>query len=141
MSAGTGEIEAQKAKIKLVVDQFEQFWETQDMGLLSGIMAHDPEMVNYGTDAGEYFIGWEALKESVEKMLPYLSNTKITVRDQVIAVHSSGHVAWFSQVWDWDLMVDGQPVHSDGQRLTGVLERRNGNWVFVQFHNSVPVSG
>lgn len=47
----------------------------------------------------------------------------------------------FTQVWDWDFLMEGQPVRSEGQRLTGVLEKRNGNWVFVQFHNSVPVSG
>lgn len=135
------DIQAEKAKVRSVVDQFEQFWETQDMELLSRIMAHDVDMVNYGSDAAEHFVGWEALKESVEKMLLSLENTKITVKDQVIKVHPSGSVAWFSQVWDWDLVIEGRPVHSDGQRLTGVLEKRNGNWVFVQFHNSVPVSG
>ena len=135
------DIKAEKAKVKSVVHQFEQFWETQDMELLSRIMAHDADMVNYGSDAAEHFVGWEALKESLERMLPSLENIKITVRNQVIKVHPSGNLAWFSQVWDWDLVIEGQPVHSAGQRLTGVLEKRNDNWVFVQFHNSVPVSG
>jgi len=111
------------------------------MELLLRIMAHDADMVNYGSDAAEHFVGWEALKESLERMLPSLENIKITVRNQVIKVHPSGNLAWFSQVWDWDLVIEGQPVHSAGQRLTGVLEKRNDNWVFVQFHNSVPVSG
>ena len=133
------EIEAEKAKVKSVVDQFEQFWETKDMELLSRITAHDTGMVNYGSDAPEYFVGWEMLRESVGKMLPSLQNIKITVKDQVIKVHHSGEVAWFSEVWDWDLVVEGKPVRSEGQRLTGVLEKRSGNWVFVQFHNSVPV--
>lgn len=133
------EIEAEKAKVKSVVDQFAQFWETKDMELLSRIMAHDTDMVNYGSDAPEYFVGWEMLRGSVEKMLPSLQNIKITVRDQIIRVHHSGEVAWFSEVWDWDLVVEGKPVRSEGQRLTGVLEKRSGNWVFVQFHNSVPV--
>jgi len=26
-------------------------------------------------------------------------------------------------------------------RVTGVLEKRDGNWVFVQFHISAPISG
>ena len=135
------DIEAEKAKVKSVVDQFEQVWETEDMALFSRIMAHDADMVNYGTDAAEHFVGWEVLKEAVEKMFPSLENTKITVKDQVIKVHPSGNVAWFSEVWDWDLVVEGKPVRSEGCRFTGVLEKRNGNWVFVQFHNSVPVSG
>jgi len=133
------ENEAEKAKVKSVVDQFEQFWETKDMELLSRIMARDADMVNSGTDAAEYFVGWESLKESVEKMLPSLEKIKITVKDQVVKVHHSGEVAWFSEVWDWDLVVEGKPMRSEGQRLTGVLEKRSGNWVFVQFHNSLPV--
>lgn len=133
------DVEAEKVKVKSVVDQFEQVWETEDMELLSRIIAHDADMVNYGSDAAEHFVGWEALKEAVEKMFPSFENTKLTVKDQVIKVHPSGNVAWFSEVWDWDLVVEGQPVRSEGQRLTGVLEKRNGNWVFVQFHNSVPV--
>lgn len=138
---GKGDIQAEKAKVKLVVDQFAQVWETNDAKLFSRIIAHDADMVNYGTDATEYFVGWEGLKEAVEKMLLSFKNVSITVKDQVIKVHPSGYVAWFSQVWDWNLAIDGKPFHSDGQRFTGVLEKRNGVWVFVQFHNSVPVSG
>ena len=35
------DIGAEKANVKLVVDKFEQVWETKDMELLSRIMAHD----------------------------------------------------------------------------------------------------
>jgi len=130
---------AEKAKVKSVIDQFKQVWETEDMGLFSKIMAHDADLVVYGSDAPEHWVGWEPLKESVEKMFPALENTKITVKEQSIKVHPSGNVAWFSEVWDWDMVLEGKAVRSEGQRLTGVLEKRNGNWVFVQFHNSVPV--
>jgi len=141
MSACTPQVdlEAEKAKVKTVVDQFTQVWETEDVELFSRIMAHDADMVNFGSDAPEHFVGWEALKEAVEQMFPSFENTKIAVKDQVIKVHPSGHVAWFSQIWDWDLVVGGQPVRLEGCRFTGVLEKRNGNWVFVQFHNSIPV--
>ena len=111
------------------------------MELFSRIIAHDADMVNYGTDAAEHFVGWEALQKAVEEMFPAFENIKITVKDQVIKVHSSGTVAWFSQVWDWDLVAEGQPVSAPGCRFTGVLEKRNNSWVFVQFHNSVPVAG
>jgi uncharacterized protein (TIGR02246 family) len=141
MSACTPQvdIEAEKAKVKSVVDQFTQVWETEDMELFSRIMAHDADMVNFGSDAPEHFVGWEALKKAAEEMFPAFENTTITVKDQVIKVHPAGNVAWFSQLWDWDLEVEGQPVRLEGCRFTGVLEKRNGNWVFVQFHNSVPV--
>ncbi len=133
------DLEAEKAKVKSVVDQFEQVWETNDMELFSRIMAHDSDMVVYGSDAPEHWVGWEPLKESVEKMFPSFENNRITVKEQAIKVHPAGNVAWFSQVWDWDMVLEGKAVRSEGQRLTGVLEKRNDNWVFVQIHNSVPV--
>ncbi len=133
------DLEAEKVKVKIVIDQFTQVWEKEDLELFSRIMAHDADMVNFGSDAPEHFVGWEALKAAVEEMFPAFENTKIAVKDQVIKVHPSGQVAWFSQIWDWDLAVGGQPVRLEGCRFTGVLEKRNGNWVFVQFHNSVPV--
>ena len=127
-------------KVKSVVDEFKQFWETEDMSLLSTIMAHDSDMVNYGTDANEIFVGWNALKDSIQKILPEIEKTKITVRNQHINFDMSGNVAWFSQIWDWNLVFGGQPIQLPNQRLTGVLEKRNGNWMIVQFHNSVPVT-
>ena len=133
--------EAETAAVKAVVDQFAQVWETEDMALFSKIIAHDAGLVFYGTDAAEHFVGWPALQEASEEMFTAFENTKITVRDQVIDVHPSGTVAWFSQEWDWDLVAEGQPVSAPGGRFTGVLEKRNGDWMFVQFHNSVPVAG
>lgn len=133
------DLATEKTSVKKVIDQFAEFWQTHDMEVFSKIMAHDGDMVNYGSDTSEHFIGWKDLKDSVEKMLPSLQDTKITVQDQVIRIVSEGNVAWFSEVWDWNLKMGGNPVQINGQRLTGVLENRNGNWVIVQFHNSVPV--
>jgi ketosteroid isomerase-like protein len=133
-------IAAEMPKIKEAVDRFTQTLQNEDMALLSRSMAHDADMVNFGTDAAERWVGWENLKTAVEKQFASFDNTKLTVRDQVIKMHPCGEVAWFSEVADWDLMAQGQPVHIDGSRVTGVLEKRDGEWVMVQFHASVPVS-
>ena len=137
----TIDIESEKSRVKTVVDHFEQVWETEDMELFSRIIAKDADMVNYGTDAAERFVGWEELKKAVEQMFPSFENINLTVKNQVIKVHPAGKVAWFSEIVDWDLVAEGQPARIDGCRFTGVLEKRNNDWVFVQFHNSVPVSG
>jgi uncharacterized protein (TIGR02246 family) len=131
--------ELEKPNIKKAIDQFEEFWETEDMALLSKIIAHDSNMINIGSDAGEYFIGWEGLKSSIEQMLPVLDSIQIEVKNQIIQVHTTGNVAWFSEIWSWNFVYSGQRVMMENQRLTGVLEKRDGQWVIVQFHNSVPV--
>ncbi len=127
--------------MKTVLDLFVKVYETEDMELAYKITAHDTDMVSFGTDAAERFVGWEQGKESLQNAFASFENTKISVKDQVVKVHQSGEVAWFSEIIDWDLLAQGQPVKLQGIRLTGVLEKRNGNWVFVQSHASVPVVG
>jgi len=135
------DVELEKSIVKTAVDQFIQAIETEDMDLFSKIMAHDPDMVNFGTDAAERWVGWQELKEAVENQFASFNNTKLTVKNQVIKVNQSVNTAWFSETADWDVSVQGEPIHIEGSRITGVLEKRNGSWVCVQFHTSVPISG
>jgi len=143
MSACTQKVDlgAEKAKVKAVIDQNIQMLVTEDIELASKIYAHDNDMVFYGTDAAESMVGWEAIKETLQKEFAGSEVKKISVRDEVIKVHDSGKVAWFSAIFDWDVIADGQAVKLEGVRATAVFEKRNGNWVFVQAHVSVPVSG
>ena len=143
MSACTQKVdtEAEKAKVKTVLDQYVQASKTEDMELVSKIMAHDADMVNFGTDAAERLVGWEALKEVMQKSFAATENSKLSVKDQAIKVHDSGKVAWFSEIFDCIVVSQGKEVKLEGLRFTGVLEKRNGNWVIVQSHLSVPVSG
>jgi ketosteroid isomerase-like protein len=143
MSACTQKVdlEAEKAKVKAVIDQHFQMLVTEDMELLSKIYAHDDDMVIFGTDTAEHLVGWEVIKEVMQKQFAGSETKKVSVRDEVIKVHDSGKVAWFSGILDWDVIADEQPVKLEGVRATSVFEKRNGDWVFVQAHLSVPVSG
>lgn len=143
MSACTQKVdlETEKAKVKAVIDQNSQVMVTEDMELLSKIYAHDDDMVIFGTDAAERLVGWKTIKETLQKQFANSETKKVTTRDEIIKVHDSGKVAWFSGIMDWDVIADEQPVKLEGVRITSVLEKRNGNWVFVQAHISVPVSG
>jgi len=135
------ELEAEKAKVKAVIDQNLQMLVDEDMELMSKIYAHDDDMVIFGTDAAEIMVGWEAIKEVMQKQFAGSETIKVSSRDEVIKVHDSGKVAWISLILDWVVKVEGQAVKLEGIRATSVLEKRNGNWVFVQAHLSVPVSG
>lgn len=134
-------LEAEKSNVKSIVNQFSLALETEDMDLFAKVMAHDPDMVNFGTDRAERWVGWQKLKESVEKQFASFDNIKLTVKDQVIQVNRTGNSAWFSEVVDWDMTIQGESNHIEGSRITGVLVKRNGNWVCVQFHTSIPISG
>jgi uncharacterized protein (TIGR02246 family) len=140
-SASVVNLEAEKAAVKAVVDQWMQGMKTKDMEIYSRIIAHDSDMINFGTDAAEKWVGWESLKEAMDRQFRSIDVENISTKDQVIKVHKSGEVAWFSETIDFTGKAQGQPFSIEGFRLTGTLEKQAGNWVFVQFHASMPVSG
>jgi hypothetical protein len=111
------------------------------MELLSNTVAHDEDMVCFGTDAAERWVGWVSLKESLQKQFDAVENTKISAKDQVIMISQSADVAWFSYIMDAQVELQGDQVNFEGMRVTGVLEKRDSKWVIVQFHVSVPVAG
>jgi ketosteroid isomerase-like protein len=135
------DIEAEKAAVKTLVDEWMRCFETEDIETFSNIIAHDPDMVNFGTDAAERWIGWEALQDSVQRQFESTENVIVSTRDLIIFVHKAGEVAWFSMLMDMEGMAQGEPFSLEGMRLTGVFEKRDGNWFAVQIHGSVPVSG
>lgn len=126
--------------IHTTVDDFKKFWETRDTVILDRMMAHDADMVIIGPNANEIFTSWNGFRETIEKALPMIDSVKITVRGQKIKIGPSLDLAYFSQVWDWEFKFAGQSVSRPGQRLTGVLEKRDERSVVVQYHNSMPVS-
>lgn len=131
---------AERAAAKAVVDMWLQVWETRDMALFDRAFSHDPDMIIFGTDASEYWVGYEMARKSIEHQLGVFEDTEGTVRNQVVKVHDSGEVAWFTEMMDMS-------VTSGGERMdlmiwfSGVLEKRAGTWTIVQFHASVPVAG
>jgi len=135
------DIEKDTDDIKSVLNQYNKAFETEDMDLLSNIVAHDNDMVCFGTDAAERWVGWESLKESLQKQFDACENTKISVKDQVIKMSQSADVAWYSYIMDAQTEIQGDQVNLEGIRFTGVLEKRDDKWMFVQIHTSVPVTG
>lgn len=131
----------EEVNVKAVIEGFFEAMDDQDMDQMERLIAHDTEMVHFGTDAGERWVGWKSLKSSTEDMFETLQSYTVSIRDQGICLGPSEQVAWFSLVMDSVVETRDEEVHAEDERLTGVLEKRNGRWVFVQSHLSVPVSG
>lgn len=135
------DLNAEKAAVKETLVEMVQAMQTENLEAFSNLVAHDSDMVSFGTDEAERWVGWDALKSSLAKQFAAFDSSKISVSKQVIHVGPGGQVAWFSEIMNWKMQTNGQPVNLEGMRSTGVLEKRNGKWVFVQMHFSVPVSG
>lgn len=131
----------EEAAVEAALDRFTQAFETKNIDMFAEIFSHDPEMVNFGTDEDEYWIGWEPWRASFQKQFDVYEKSDMTLRDVRIKVHKAGQVAWFSALMDVQITSQGQGFDYTGMRVTGVLEKKEEGWVFTQRHVSVPVKG
>ena len=131
------DIEAEKVNVQSVLDQWLQANRDQDVESYMKIFAPDEDILNLGL-GGDRWVGWKALKERTIEAYEAFDSLDFSVRDRVIQVHTSGQVAWFFLVLDLSFTAQGESINVENVRLTGVLEKREGRWVVVQSHASVP---
>ena len=134
------DLSAEEDAARAVVDLWERMWVEEEIALFDQAFAQDPDMVIFGTDAAEYWVGYETARESLEHQLDVFEDTESTLRNQVVKVHESGEVAWFTEMMDLEV-TSGEERVDLTVWFSGVLEKRNDGWKIVQFHASVPVSG
>jgi uncharacterized protein (TIGR02246 family) len=128
-------IESEKAAIKNVLDNYVASVENEDMELYAKNMAHDSDMVNFGTSE-DPIIGWDALRKIMEDQNAALSQTKIDVTNMAIHVSETGKLAWATCLWDFKAMMGENPIELP-VRCTWILEKRGNDWVIVHFHKSI----
>jgi len=69
-------------------------------------------------------------------MSPDFKAIRYEIKDLTINFSRSGDVAWFFCILDDINEWKGQPANWENTRWTGVLEKRDGNWIIVQMHFS-----
>lgn len=69
-------------------------------------------------------------------MHPEFKAVRFETRDMTINISQSGTVAWWYCILDDINTWKGQPANWENTRWTGVIEKRDGNWVIVQMHFS-----
>jgi len=131
------DIEAEKARIQLVFDQWAQAMRTEDIESISNIYCHDDDIVTF-SKGSIYCDGWEQWKELLQSWFDSIDNYDISISRQVIKVHASGKVAWISFYFDEHFVARDVSFNIKGGRFTGILEKRSGKWVIVHSHTSIP---
>lgn len=127
--------EAEQQKIKAVLDSYITSIETENIDVYAKVLAHDADMVNFGTSEPP-IVGWDSLKKVIEDQNAALSQTKITVSDLVIHISKEGNFAWATDLWDFKTMIGDQALQIP-VRCSWILEKREGQWVVIHFHKSV----
>ncbi|MBS0156821.1 MAG: nuclear transport factor 2 family protein [Nitrospira sp.] len=108
----------------------------KDLPTLSRMMAHDADIISYGI-AGRKYIGWPELEQGMKEEFSNAQKLEIPIKE--LNVWTKGALAWYAMELDYIRYV----TESTGlkrtvlpMRETGVLERRNGRWQLLSWHES-----
>jgi len=132
--------EADRVEVEKVIHDSIGWALTKDIERLFSIMAQDDDFFIFHPDSKSTIIGFAAFKEMGEHswMKEAFKATDYAIRDLLINFSASGSVAWFSCHLDDHAEWNGRPIGWDNARWTGVLEKRDGKWIIVQMHFSLP---
>jgi len=108
----------------------------KDLATLSQMMAHDADIISYAV-AGRKYIGWDELERGLRDEFINAEKLEIPIRE--LKVWTNRDLAWYAMELDYIRYV------AEGAQLkrmvlpmqeTGILERRNGRWQLLSWHES-----
>ncbi len=138
VTAAASDRDSEKTAVEKVVRDSICWALTKDRSLQESTMAHDEDLFIYWTSSDMAIAGWNRYVKLFDTWMdPRFKATLTEIRDLTIHLSRSGDVAWFSAMLDDLGEWDGKPTGARDIRWTGVLEKRNGKWVFVQMHGSL----
>ena len=109
----------------------------KDLPTMSRLMAHDADITSY-TIGGRKYVGWPDLERDIKEEFAKVAALDLPISE--LKVWSRGDVGWYTMELDYVRILGQGP---DQQRAvlplreTGVLERRNGQWVLLSWHESL----
>ena len=110
---------------------------TKDRARLESIIAHDDDYFSFHPGGLDGVHGYTQFERGFELWMdPRFEATSTDVRQFRCSLSRSGEVAWFSAILDDCYTWDGEPGCWKDTRWTGVLEKRDGQWLIVQMHFS-----
>lgn len=108
----------------------------KDFPTLSRLMAHDADIISYAV-AGRKYVGWPELEQGIRD--EFTNTQKLEIPIHELKVCTNGDVAWYAMELDYIRYVADGPALKRTvlpMRETGVLERRNGQWQLLSWHES-----
>ncbi len=108
----------------------------KDLATLSKMMAHDADIISYAV-AGRKYIGWDELERGLRD--EFVNAQKLEIPIHELKVWTKGDVAWYAMELDYiRYVVEGNQLKRMvlPMQETGVLERRNGRWLLLSWHES-----
>lgn len=122
-----------EAEIFAAVDAFFGHFANRRLEEALAAFLPDADVALYGSEIGEVVVGPDALRDFFGRLFARPGGPCFSLKDRRASV--AGNVAWFTsaaEVRIGDLTISQY-------RLTGVLERRAGRWLWALFNGSEPL--
>ncbi len=130
---------AEKKAVQKVVEDFYSMYASKNFAGFSKLLAHDEDLVNFGIKNTEYWRGYEALEKAFTNPVEVLTIPHLGFSNLTIHISRDGSMAYYTLYIDFDITYEGRKLFTNGTRSSGVLEKREGRWLIVHFHHSMPV--
>lgn len=109
----------------------------RDLDGMSRLMAHDDDATGY-TIGGRKYVGWPELERDIRDEFAFVEKLEMPITG--LKVWIKNDLAWFAMELDYIRYVNegGQLHHTViPLRESGVLEKRQGQWLLVSWHESL----
>ena len=110
--------------------------ERRDLEGMARLFLKDPDIVSFGI-MGLKFVGWAQLEQILRNEFQSVNRLEIAIKD--LKVWIRGEAAWFAMELDYTRVLPGPNGETRmllKLRETGVLEKRDGQWLFHSWHES-----
>ena len=115
------------------------FYQTGNIEDAKSVFSNDAVLI--GTDAAEYYRGWEEIEPSIKAQIAVIKNAKFDIKNLQITLSSDGEMASYTSVVDFSFSVGGEYGAINNVRHSGALKKIEGKWMISQVHWSVGLSG
>jgi ketosteroid isomerase-like protein len=126
-----------QAAVQATLQQWKDAYSRRDLDAALTVVAPDDDVVAIGTGPDEWRVGPEEFKAQLER--DFAQAEALSVDYQPLVVSEAGPVAWVAGRASVQARVEGQDVAMSG-RFTAVLEQREGRWLLMQTHFSLPAA-
>ncbi|MEJ2709154.1 MAG: nuclear transport factor 2 family protein [Anaerolineales bacterium] len=126
-----------RTQVHQALERFNELVATKNMQVLKEFAPGD-EVLLVGSEAGEVASGRHALEAFFRHV--FAREAAFAWQWDRIEVSHAGNLAWFFAD-GWVILSTAKKQRRAPYRISGVLERHGGRWLWRQYHGSEPVTG
>ena len=133
------DLDKAESEVKEFIGSSFNFFQTGKIEDAKSTFSDDAILI--GTDAAEFYNGWDEIEPSIIAQLAIIKNAKFDTRNLQITLSSDGEMASYTSVVDFSFTVGGDDGAINNLRNSGVVKKINGDWRMTQVHWSVGLVG